>query len=127
MNNLQEFCNTCVTHIQIVYLELYGHVFMVMHFWVVVMVKKDSFLREEWRGEGVFGGVGERDNRNRQRGRLEGWADQKEENEKRKIDAEGGFSEYESLRASFPVPLMYSNAKSVMLGLDWSPGETRLW
>lgn len=57
---------------------------------------------------------------------MEDWTGQKEENEQRKIDAEGGFSEYESLRASFPVLLMYSHAKCVMLGLDWSPGETRL-
>lgn len=46
--------------------------------------------------------------------------------EKGKIEAEGGFSGYESLRASIPVPLMYSNAKCVMLGLDWSLGETSL-
>lgn len=46
--------------------------------------------------------------------------------EKGKIEAEGGFSEYESLRASIPVPLMYSNAKCVRLGLDWSLGETSL-
>jgi len=56
---------------------------------------------------------------------VEGWMDQRR-SEKGKIDAEGGFSEYESLRASFPVLLMYSNAKCVMLGLDWSLGETSL-
>ena len=33
------------------------------------------------------------------------------ESEKGKIEAEGGFSDYESLRASIAVPLMYSNAK----------------
>lgn len=46
------------------------------------------------------------------------------EREKGKIDAEGGFSKNESLRAS--GPLMYSNAKCVVLGLDWSLGETSL-
>lgn len=48
------------------------------------------------------------------------------ENEKGKIGAEGGFSEYESLRASIPVPLMYSNAKCLMLGLNWFLVETSL-
>lgn len=47
-------------------------------------------------------------------------------NEKGKIDAEGGFSEYKGPHAFFPVPLMYSNAKCVMLGLHRSLGEASL-
>lgn len=53
------------------------------------------------------------------------WMDQRE-GENGKIDAEGGFPEYESLHAFAPMPLMYSNAKCVMLGLHWSLGETGL-
>lgn len=61
--------------------------------------------------------------------------DQKNNGVKRgKIEAEGGFLEYESLCASIPVPLMYSNAKCVRLGFDQGSGrdkalinETKLW
>lgn len=63
------------------------------------------------------------DNRNRLTVGVDCWMDQRER-EKGKIDAEVGFLENESLHASFPRPLMYSNAKCVVLGLNRSLGET---
>lgn len=95
------------------------------------MVKKASYLRG---GAGVSLKMKKEtrevdkmrtlsDNRNGLTVGVDGWDDQRV-SEKGKINAEGGFLENESLRSSFPRPLMYSNAKCVVLGLDWTLGET---